>query len=107
MAASSLLLSPLSSGTSEMSSYNFSSFLHGPKLIFTAKPRKTAFRRCGFKSPVAQKSFDHIPKQFREENLKDGCKFSFVSRFYALFDLGLVKFQLVGFVILGICLSFE
>ncbi|CAI9781840.1 unnamed protein product [Fraxinus pennsylvanica] len=75
MATSSLLLSPLSSGTfenRETSSNIFSSFLQSPKLTFTAKPGKSSFRRCKFKSPVAQKSLDHIPKQFREENLKDG-----------------------------------
>ncbi|KAL2537298.1 ATP-dependent Clp protease proteolytic subunit-related protein 1 [Forsythia ovata] len=73
--ASSLLLSPLSSAiidNRETSGNYISSFLHSPKLIFTTKTRKNAFRRCGFKSPVAQKSLDHIPKQFREENLKDG-----------------------------------
>ncbi|KAL2537261.1 ATP-dependent Clp protease proteolytic subunit-related protein 1 [Forsythia ovata] len=73
--ASSLLLSPLSSAiidNRETSGNYISSFLHSPKLIFTTKTRKNVFRRCGFKSPVAQKSLDHIPKQFREENLKDG-----------------------------------
>ncbi|KAK6143610.1 hypothetical protein DH2020_023958 [Rehmannia glutinosa] len=77
MASSSLLLSPLSSTTTienrELSCNSAASaFLHNPKLLFTAKPRKSAFRRCGFRSPVARKSLDHIPKQFREENLKDG-----------------------------------
>ncbi|CAA2988888.1 ATP-dependent Clp protease proteolytic subunit-related 1, chloroplastic [Olea europaea subsp. europaea] len=75
MAGSSLLLSPLSSGTFENRETNsniFSSFLHSSKLIFTAKPGKSSFRRFGFKSPVSQKSLDHIPKQFREENIKDG-----------------------------------
>ncbi|KZV56985.1 ATP-dependent Clp protease proteolytic subunit-related protein 1, chloroplastic [Dorcoceras hygrometricum] len=48
-------------------------FMGNPKLVFSAKPRRSAAsRRCGFRVPVAQKSHDHIPKQFRKENLKDG-----------------------------------
>ncbi|KAI4295758.1 hypothetical protein L6164_035770 [Bauhinia variegata] len=52
-----------------------SSFFHGTELLSCA-PRSIAHkkrslaRRC-FKSPLAQ-SLDHIPKQFRRENLKDG-----------------------------------
>ncbi|XP_047970924.1 ATP-dependent Clp protease proteolytic subunit-related protein 1, chloroplastic [Salvia hispanica] len=74
MASSSLLLSPLSSTTSldNREQAATSAFLHNPKLLFAAKTRKTAIRRCGFKSPEARKSLDHIPKQFRQENLKDG-----------------------------------
>lgn len=77
MAASSLLFSPLSSGaaleTRELSCNSTpSAFLHNAKLLFAATPRKTALRRCGFRSPVARKSFEHIPNQFREENLTDG-----------------------------------
>ncbi|KAG8364199.1 hypothetical protein BUALT_Bualt19G0103500 [Buddleja alternifolia] len=77
MASSSLLLSPLSSTTAidnrELSSsFAASTLLSNPKVLFGAQSRKSAFRRCGFKSPVARKSLDHIPKQFREENLKDG-----------------------------------
>ncbi|KAL3651689.1 ATP-dependent Clp protease proteolytic subunit-related protein 1, chloroplastic [Castilleja foliolosa] len=73
MASSSLLLSPLSStATIDNHELTASAFLNNPKLLFGAKPRNIAFRRCGFKSPVARKSLDHIPKQFREENLNDG-----------------------------------
>ncbi|XP_057782968.1 ATP-dependent Clp protease proteolytic subunit-related protein 1, chloroplastic [Salvia miltiorrhiza] len=74
MASSSLLLSPLSSTTSvdNRELPGSSSFLQNPKLLFAAKTRKSAIRRCGFKAPVARKSLGHIPKQFREENLKDG-----------------------------------
>ncbi|KAK6159225.1 hypothetical protein DH2020_006539 [Rehmannia glutinosa] len=75
MASSSLLLSPLSSTATENCELSCNSaasvLLHSQKLVFTAKPRKSV-RRCGFKSAVARKSLDHIPKQFREENLKDG-----------------------------------
>ncbi|KAL4615243.1 hypothetical protein ACB092_07G109700 [Castanea dentata] len=51
-----------------------SPFLQGTKL-FSAFPspssfRRTITRRC-FMSPFAQ-SLDHIPKKFRQENLKDG-----------------------------------
>ncbi|KAL0365298.1 UNVERIFIED_CONTAM: ATP-dependent Clp protease proteolytic subunit-related protein 1, chloroplastic [Sesamum angustifolium] len=74
MASSSLLLSPLSSTVAENRelSSGAAAFLPNRKLVFAAKPRKTAVRRWGFKAPVARKSLDHIPKQFREENLKDG-----------------------------------
>jgi hypothetical protein len=50
-----------------------SPFLHGTKLFSAsfAHPRNSTARRC-FRSPLA-KSLDHIPKQFREENIKDGC----------------------------------
>ncbi|KAK6159215.1 hypothetical protein DH2020_006529 [Rehmannia glutinosa] len=75
MASSSLLLSPLSSTATENRELSCNSaasvLLHSQKLVFTAKPRKSV-RRYGFKSAVARKSLDHIPKQFREENLKDG-----------------------------------
>ncbi|KAI3445892.1 hypothetical protein Pfo_002557 [Paulownia fortunei] len=81
MASSSLLLSPLSSTATENRELSCNSaasaFLHNQKLVFIAKPRKGAVRRCGFKSPVARKSLDHIPKQFREENLKDGLMDNF------------------------------
>ncbi|KAL8540447.1 hypothetical protein ACS0TY_001882 [Phlomoides rotata] len=77
MASSSLLLSSISSTTTVDNrglggNSAASTFLHNGKLLFAGKPRKNAVRRCGFKSPVARKSLDHIPKQFREENLKDG-----------------------------------
>ncbi|CAK9181162.1 unnamed protein product [Ilex paraguariensis] len=51
-----------------------SSFFCNPKLIFSSSPPKTRanpFPRCCYKSPLA-KSLDHIPKEFRGENLKDG-----------------------------------
>ncbi|KAG6436287.1 hypothetical protein SASPL_101173 [Salvia splendens] len=40
--------------------------------ISMATPSCGAIRRCGFKAPVARNSLDHIPKQFRQENLKEG-----------------------------------
>ncbi|GFY94993.1 hypothetical protein Acr_10g0003780 [Actinidia rufa] len=50
------------------------SFLHRSKLSF-AQPvpnsRSSTVRRRCLRS---RKSFDHIPKQFRDENLKDGCE---------------------------------
>ncbi|KAL1544317.1 endopeptidase Clp [Salvia divinorum] len=74
MASSSLLLSPLSSTTSldNRDLLGNSAFLQNPKLLFAAKARQGAIRRCRFKAPVARNSLDHIPKQFRQENLKDG-----------------------------------
>lgn len=77
MASSSLpLLSPVSYTTIEnrdLCSNYAAAFMGNPKLVFSAKPRRSAAsRRCGFRVPVAQKSHDHIPKQFRKENLKDG-----------------------------------
>ncbi|XP_071930956.1 ATP-dependent Clp protease proteolytic subunit-related protein 1, chloroplastic-like [Coffea arabica] len=50
-----------------------SSFFPDPKLVFASprKPKTNSVRRCCYRAPVA-KSLDHIPKQFREENLKDG-----------------------------------
>ncbi|KAK4437988.1 ATP-dependent Clp protease proteolytic subunit-related protein 1, chloroplastic [Sesamum alatum] len=79
MASSSLLLSPLSSTVAEnrelssaAAAASASAFVRNRKLVFASKPRKSAVRRWGFKAPVARKSLDHIPKQFREENLKDG-----------------------------------
>ncbi|KAL6560753.1 hypothetical protein OROGR_004312 [Orobanche gracilis] len=77
MASSYLLLSSLSPATT-MENRSLSchstglAFIHNPAFLFAARPRKVAFRRCGFKSPFARKSLDHIPKQFRGENLKDG-----------------------------------
>ncbi|KAL7002898.1 ATP-dependent Clp protease proteolytic subunit-related protein 1, chloroplastic [Sarracenia purpurea var. burkii] len=52
-----------------------SSFLHGTKISFVpsvANKRVSAGRRWRFSSPRSAKPLDHIPKQFREENLKDG-----------------------------------
>ncbi|KAL3814307.1 hypothetical protein ACJIZ3_015575 [Penstemon smallii] len=69
MASCSLSLSPLSATIENNRELIRNS---NANLLFTCKPRTSAFRRYGFKSPVARKSFDHIPKQFREENLKDG-----------------------------------
>lgn len=56
-----------------------SSFFHGTKLScyspssYIALSERATARRC-FISASA-KSFDHIPNQFRGENLKDGCEF--------------------------------
>ncbi|XP_073123224.1 ATP-dependent Clp protease proteolytic subunit-related protein 1, chloroplastic [Henckelia pumila] len=77
MASSSCLLpSPISTTNIEnrdLCSNYAAAFLRNSKLVIPAKPRRSAAsRRCGFRSPVAQKSYDHIPKQFRQENLKDG-----------------------------------
>ncbi|XP_019428782.1 PREDICTED: ATP-dependent Clp protease proteolytic subunit-related protein 1, chloroplastic [Lupinus angustifolius] len=74
--ASSLLL-PLS--TPFAPSYLFdnsaakSSFVYGTTKLFPSFPKSTTkvSRRC-FNSPSAKSSFDHIPKQFRKDNLKDG-----------------------------------
>ncbi|KAE9618659.1 putative endopeptidase Clp [Lupinus albus] len=74
--ASSLLL-PLS--TPSASFYLFdnsaakSSFLQSTTKFFPSFPKSTTkvSFRC-FNSPSAKSSFDHIPKQFRKDNLKDG-----------------------------------
>ncbi|GAY48705.1 hypothetical protein WN944_028657 [Citrus x changshan-huyou] len=73
------LLSPLSSPSIEppalTSSHPKSSFIPNPKLLFSTPFSKTkrCVQRCSkyYNSPSA-KSLNHIPKQFREENLQDG-----------------------------------
>ncbi|KAJ8768973.1 hypothetical protein K2173_023968 [Erythroxylum novogranatense] len=69
------LLSPVSAPTTEPLSVGFpkSSFL--PTTTFTNRIKLPGFQRrwYSYKSPSASgKSLDHIPKQFRQENLKDG-----------------------------------
>ncbi|KAE8702216.1 ATP-dependent Clp protease proteolytic subunit-related protein 1 [Hibiscus syriacus] len=51
-----------------------SSFITGTKLFLSKKPRsrRPIAQKC-FKHPFS-KSIDHIPKQFREQNLKDGFR---------------------------------
>lgn len=85
--ASSVVLSPLHSqaiienkevmGSSSLGIHK-SSFLQNPKLLFASssssvprKPKTITAPRCCYRAPKG-KSLDHIPKQFREENLKDG-----------------------------------
>ncbi|KAL1812046.1 hypothetical protein ACET3Z_022111 [Daucus carota] len=74
--AKSLLLSPLSSSPTEMGSGAYlqsSSFVHNTKLIFGVSSSKKILHKCCFRPVSASaNSFDHIPKQFRQENLKDG-----------------------------------
>ena len=76
--AKSLLLSPLSSSPTEMGSGAYlqsSSFVHNTKLIFGVSSSKKILHKCCFRPVSASaNSFDHIPKQFRQENLKDGCQ---------------------------------
>lgn len=55
-----------------------SSFLCGTQLPLPSSRLRTSCRRYVL-SPSAQQSMDHIPKQFRGENLKDGCKFSIIA----------------------------
>ncbi|KAJ9175164.1 hypothetical protein P3X46_013743 [Hevea brasiliensis] len=71
-------LSQLSAPTPELATPSSglpnSSFLSTTKLVFLTNTRKQRLvqQRC-YKPPSASgKSFDHIPKQFRQENLKDG-----------------------------------
>lgn len=56
-----------------------SSFLPGVKPFSSStssRQTKPMLNRRLFKSPCAQKSsLEHIPKQFRQDNLKDGCEF--------------------------------
>ncbi|KAL8097270.1 hypothetical protein AgCh_030412 [Apium graveolens] len=78
--AKSLLLSPLSSSpileTREMGSRQYlqtSSFVHNANLVFGVSSSRKIVNRCCFRTIKASaNSFDHIPKQFRQENLKDG-----------------------------------
>ncbi|KAJ6965037.1 ATP-dependent Clp protease proteolytic subunit family protein [Populus alba x Populus x berolinensis] len=70
------LLSPLSSPIPELVSssarLNKSSFLPCSKLFLLSTPRKQRCH-CSCKSPTASgRSLNHIPSQFRQENLKDG-----------------------------------
>lgn len=64
-----------------------SPFLYGTKLFSASigHPRRSAARRC-FRSPVSM-SLDHIPKEFREENLKDGLKENFKNVPQSLYGL--------------------
>ncbi|KAF7811069.1 ATP-dependent Clp protease proteolytic subunit-related protein 1, chloroplastic [Senna tora] len=77
----SSLFCPISASTRPLiddSAASKSSFLHGTKLSSCA-PRciarggKRSMSRWCYRSPSAR-SLDHIPQQFREENLKDGLK---------------------------------
>ncbi|XP_055807811.1 ATP-dependent Clp protease proteolytic subunit-related protein 1, chloroplastic [Solanum dulcamara] len=79
--ASSMFLSPLSCPTPadnrELSSriiLHKSTFLPSPNFFFPTSVhsrRPNGVRGYCYRSPVA-KSFEHIPQQFRQENLKDG-----------------------------------
>ncbi|EOX98458.1 ATP-dependent Clp protease proteolytic subunit [Theobroma cacao] len=74
------LLSPLTAPNPEAVGPNIrlskSCFLSGTKLFFLKPhPRKPTAHRC-YTTPFA-KSLDHIPKQFRQENLKDGLMDNF------------------------------
>ncbi|PHT36210.1 ATP-dependent Clp protease proteolytic subunit-related protein 1, chloroplastic [Capsicum baccatum] len=72
--ASSLLLCPLSCATIPDNCERGSAFLSSPKFFsatFDHNRRTNGVRGYCYRSPVA-KSVDHIPKQFRQENLKDG-----------------------------------
>ncbi|KAF5444309.1 hypothetical protein F2P56_036795 [Juglans regia] len=65
-----------------------STFLHGTKLFSASlvhPTRRSIARRC-FCSPLA-KSLDHIPKHFREENLKDGLMDNYKNAPQSLYGL--------------------
>ncbi|XP_059297028.1 ATP-dependent Clp protease proteolytic subunit-related protein 1, chloroplastic isoform X1 [Lycium ferocissimum] len=66
MASSSLLPSPPSNIM-----LNKSTFISSPNFLFTTCVNSRRPRYC-YKSGVVAKSVEHIPKQFRQENLKDG-----------------------------------
>ncbi|CAN4099330.1 unnamed protein product [Withania somnifera] len=66
--ASSLLLSGLCCPNNREL---VSTFLPRPNLLFATRVHSRRRKAYCYSSPVA-KSLDHIPKQFREENLKDG-----------------------------------
>lgn len=86
--ATSLLLSPLSAPTvdnnressSSTTLFLKSSFVQSTThFIYTPSRKDATVRGRCFRSPVtaSDKSLDHIPKQFREANLKDGLKDNF------------------------------
>lgn len=83
------LLSPLSSLTKELPAPTpalpKSSFLSHTKFFnFTPSSRtKLRVERCYITSRA--ESLDHVPKQFREQNLKDGCEFSITHLFFSIF----------------------
>ncbi|OMO63358.1 ClpP/TepA [Corchorus olitorius] len=84
------LLSPLTAPNPEAVGPNIgvgkSSFLPSIKLLsLKPRPRKPTTLGC-YKSPVA-KSLDHIPKQFRQENLKDGLMDNFKNLPKSLYGL--------------------
>ncbi|XP_022763503.1 ATP-dependent Clp protease proteolytic subunit-related protein 1, chloroplastic [Durio zibethinus] len=85
------LFSPLAASNPEAVGPNIgvpkSSFLSTTKLFLSKKPhpRKPSVHRC-CKSPFAQ-SLDHIPKQFRQENLKDGLMDNFKNVPQSLYGL--------------------
>ncbi|KAK3013907.1 hypothetical protein RJ639_009435 [Escallonia herrerae] len=71
--ATSLLVSPLSAPAIEHREMGFaqntSKYITAPCFSST---RTASSRRLAFRSPSAKSGVDHIPKQFRQENLKDG-----------------------------------
>lgn len=104
MAAS--LLSPLSVPASELVGPSVglpkSSFLSNPTLFFLPNPRKQRLlqQRCYYKSPSASgNSLDHIPNQFRQQNLKDGCQSLSQSSYPSLLFLSLLFLLQFCFVI--------
>ncbi|KAK2974486.1 hypothetical protein RJ640_018651 [Escallonia rubra] len=71
--ATSLLLSPLSAPAIEHRELGFAQ--NTSKYITAScfpSTRTASSRRWAFRSPSAKSGIDHIPKQFRQENLKDG-----------------------------------
>ncbi|PWA98108.1 coatomer subunit gamma-2 [Artemisia annua] len=67
--ATSLLISPLSVGNDKLQS----SFVQSTGAFIRGPMRKDGGAR--FVRVYVKESLDYIPKQFREGNLKDGCKF--------------------------------
>lgn len=91
-AASSIVASPLSTASvfdkrehlGSSLGLQKSSFFQDPKLILANSRKRITIsvKKCCYRAPVA-KSLDHIPKKFREENLKDGCELFLL---FLLFD---------------------
>ncbi|XP_039126373.1 LOW QUALITY PROTEIN: ATP-dependent Clp protease proteolytic subunit-related protein 1, chloroplastic-like [Dioscorea cayenensis subsp. rotundata] len=75
------LRSPSSRANSELfhgAGFPLRSFIHGSKPLFAASSvrfasqlRKKSIRRC-ISASASTNDFEHIPRKFREENLKDG-----------------------------------
>ncbi|GMQ01099.1 hypothetical protein CsSME_00047869 [Camellia sinensis var. sinensis] len=92
------LLSPLAAPTINTDNRELStaigvpktSFLDGTKLPFApsaANSTASSTRRWCFRSPRSSKPLDHVPKRFREENLKEGLMDNYMNAPQYLYGL--------------------
>jgi hypothetical protein len=61
--------------TGESSGLGFAGSICGEKRISVGSANAAAVRRNGRNSVGVRASLDRIPRQFREENLKEGCTY--------------------------------